>query len=134
MSPPPTTPSASPTLGLAGERSTKEGVGWVDPRSRSRGRSLVGGRSIVLDEGDDGRDKEVGLLRGDPTSESIGRGALALPSEGSRAGPLLSRHGLGLGSEEGRGESRVGRSSIGGHRGHGRRVRDHWRRGRGKRR
>ena len=87
------TPSASPTPGLAGERSTKEGA--------------------VLGEGDDGRDKEVGRLRGDPTSESVGRGALALPSEGSRAGPLLSRRSLGLGCENGR----VGRSSIGGHRG-----------------
>ena len=90
----------------------------------------------MLGEGDDGRDKEVGLLRGDPTSESVGRGALALPNEGSRVDPLLSRRSLGLGGEEsegsragplliccslglggeeGRGESRVGRSSIGGH-------------------
>ena len=76
----------------------------------------MGGRSAVLGEGD-GRDKEVGLLRGDPTSESVGREALALPSEGSRAGPLLSRRSLGLGGKEGRGESRVGCSSIGGHRG-----------------
>src|SRR6185437_10067343 len=43
-SPPPTTPSASPTPDLAGERNTKEGT--------------------VLGEGDDGRDKEVGCLRG----------------------------------------------------------------------
>ena len=79
-------PSASSTPGLDGERSTKKGA--------------------VLGKGDDGRDREVG---------SVGRGALALPSEGSRAGPLLSRRSLGLGGEEGRGESRVGRSSIGGH-------------------
>jgi len=63
----------------------------------------------VLGEGD-GLEKEVVLLRGDPTSESVGRGALALPSEGSRADPLLNRRILGLGGEEGRGES----SSIGG--------------------
>ena len=69
---------------------------------------LVGGRSAVLGEWDDGWDKKVGFLRGDPTSESVGRGALAFPSEGSRAGPLLSRRSLGLGGEE-------GRSSIGGH-------------------
>ena len=68
----------------------------------------------MLGEGDDGRDKEVGLLCSDPTSESVGRGALALPSEGSRADPLLSRRSLGLSCEEGRGESRIGRSSIGG--------------------
>jgi len=80
-SPPPMTPSASPTPGLAGERSTKEGA--------------------VLGEGDDGRDREVG---------SVVRGALALSSEGSRAGPLLRRRSIGLGGEE-------GRSSIGGHRG-----------------
>ena len=61
-------------------------------------------------------DKEVVFRLGDPTSESVGRGALALPSEGSRAGPLLSRRSLGLGGEEGRGESRVGHSSIDGHR------------------
>ena len=74
-------PSASPIPGLAGERSTKEGA--------------------VLGEGYDGRDREVG---------SVGRGALALKSEGSRAGPLLSRRSLGLGGEE-------DRSSIGGHHG-----------------
>ena len=97
----------------------------------------------MLGEGDDERDKEVGLLCGDPTSESVGRGALALPSEGSRVGPLLSRRSLGLGGEEGRGESVVGRSSSGGDRlpakggGGERRVRGghterrHWRRGRG---
>ena len=45
---------------------------------------------------------------------SVGRGVLALPNEGSRAGPLLSRRSLGLGGEEGRGESVVGRSSSGG--------------------
>ena len=115
--PPPPTPSASPTPGLAGERSTKEGVGRVDPGSRSRGRSLVGGRSAVLGEGDDRRDKEVGLLCGDPTSESVGRslGLGGEESEGSHAGLLLIRRSLGLDGEEGRGESRVGRSSIGGH-------------------
>ena len=88
-----------------------------DTHSLPKGRSLVGGRSAVLGEGDDGRDKEVGLLCGDPTSESVGHRALALPSEGSRVGPLLSRRSLGLGGEEGRGESRVGHSSIDGHRG-----------------
>ena len=95
----PTTPAASPTPGLAGERSTKEGV---DPWSRSRGQSLVGGRSAVLGEGDDGLDNRLG----DPTSESASSRALALPSEGSRAGPLLSRRSLRLGGEEGRGECR----------------------------
>ena len=90
----------------------------------------------MLGEGDDGRD-------GDPTSESVGGGALALPSEGSRADPLLSRRSLRLGGEEGRGESVVGRSSFGGDRlpaeggGGERRVRGghterrHGRRGRG---
>ena len=82
----------------------------------------------VLGEGDDGWDKEVGLLCGDPTSESVGRGALALPSEGSRrglglggeesegsrAGPLLSRRGLELGGgTEGRNECSFGQSSSG---------------------
>ena len=66
----------------------------------------------MLGEGNNGRDKEVGLLRGNPTNESVGRGALTLPSDGSRAGPLLSCRSLGLGSEEGRGESGVGRSSV----------------------
>ena len=37
-----------------------------------------------------------------------GRDALALPGEGSRAYPLLSRRSLRLGGEEGRGESGVG--------------------------
>ena len=52
--------------------------------------------------GDDGQlaggDAEVVLRLGDPESEGVGRGALALPSEGS----------LRLGGEEGRGESGVG--------------------------
>ena len=71
----------------------------------------------MLGEGDDGREKEVGLLRGDPTSESVGRslGLGGEESEGSRVGPLLIRRSLGLDGEESRGESRIGRSSIGGH-------------------
>ena len=86
---PTTTPAASSTPGLAGERSTKEGVG---PESRSRGRSLVGGQSAVLGEGDDR------LKR--------------LPSEGSHTDALLSRQSLGLGGEEGRGKISFGRSSV----------------------
>ena len=37
-----------------------------------------------------------------------------LPSEGSRTDALLSRRSLGLGGEEGHGESSFGRSSVGG--------------------
>ena len=44
-----------------------------------------------------GEDAEVVLRLGDPESENIGRGALALPSEGNHADPLLSRRSLGLG-------------------------------------
>jgi len=81
--PPPTMPVASPTPGLAGERITKEGV---DPDSRSRGRSLVVGRSAVLGEEDNrllaGGDKEVVFRLSDPMSESNGRGARARPTQG----------------------------------------------------
>jgi len=48
------------------------------------------------------------LRLGDPESGGIGRGALALPGEGSHADPLLGRRSLRLGGEEGRGESGVG--------------------------
>ena len=62
--------------------------------------------------GDDGQlaggdTKEV-LRLGDPESEGVGRGALALPSEGSHADPLLGRPSFRLGGEEGRGKSGVG--------------------------
>ena len=60
-----------------------------------------------------GGDTKVELRHGNSEGESIGRGALALPSEGSHADPLLSRRSLRLGGEEGRGESSVGRSSFG---------------------
>ena len=55
-----------------------------------------------------GGDTEVVLRLSDPESEGVGRGALALPSEGSHADPLLGRQSLRLGGEEGRGESGVG--------------------------
>ena len=71
----------------------------------------MGRRGGVLDEGDSAED--VVLRPSDPASESVGRGALALPSEGGRADPLLSCRSLGLGGEEGRGESSVGHSSSG---------------------
>ena len=70
----------------------------------------------MLDEGDGGLlagEEDVVLRISNPASESIGHGALALPSEGSRVNPLLSRRSLGLGGEEGHGESSVGRSSSG---------------------
>ncbi|KAG2582500.1 hypothetical protein PVAP13_6KG109990 [Panicum virgatum] len=50
-----------------------------------------------------GGDKEVVFCLSDLTSESVCRGALALPSKGRRTDPLLSRRKLGLGGEEGRG-------------------------------
>ena len=48
------------------------------------------------------------LRLGDPEIGCVGRGALALPGEGSPADPLLGRRRLQLGGEEGRGESGVG--------------------------
>ena len=86
------------------------GVGRVVPGSRSSRRGLVGGRGAVL--GVDGQlageDTKVVLRLGDPEGEGIGRGALALPSEGSHADQLLVRQSLRFGGEEGRGETRVG--------------------------
>ena len=76
----------------------------------------MGRRGGVLDKEDGGPlagAEEVVLRLSDPASESIGQGALALPSEGSRTDPLLSRRGLRLDDEEGRGESSVGHSSSG---------------------
>jgi len=55
-----------------------------------------------------GGDAEEALRLGDPESESVGRGALALPGEGSHADPLLGRRSLRLGGEEGRSQSGVG--------------------------
>ena len=66
-------------------------------------------RGAVL--GDDGLaegDAEEVLRLGDPESKGVGRGALALPSEGSHADPLLGRRSLRLGGEEGRSQSGVG--------------------------
>ena len=66
----------------------------------------------MLGEGDDGLlaegEEDVVLRLGYSASKSVGRGALALPSEGGRADPLLTCRSLGLGGEEGRGESSVG--------------------------
>jgi len=86
------------------------GVGRVVPGSRSSWRGLVGGRGAGLGvDGLAGGDaEEVLLCLGDPESEGVGRGALALPGEGSHADPLLGRRSLRLGGEEGRGESGVG--------------------------
>ena len=74
-------------------------------------------RGAVLGEGDDGLlaggDTKLVLRFGDPASKSICRGALALQGDGSRADPLPSRRSLGLGGEEGRGESCIGCSSSG---------------------
>ena len=99
------------------EKLGDHGIGRVGPGSRTRGQSLVRRSGGVLGEGDDGLlaggVNDGVLCLGDTASESIGRGALALPSESSRANPLLSRRSLGLGGEEGRGESGVGRSSSG---------------------
>jgi len=55
-----------------------------------------------------GGDAEEALRLGDPESEGVGRGALALPGEGCHADPLLGCRSLRLGGEEGRGESGVG--------------------------
>ena len=86
------------------------GVGRVVPGSRSSGRGLVGGRGAALrvDGLLAGGDTKEVLRLGDPEGESIGRGALALPSEGSHADPLLGRRSLRLGGKEGRGETGVG--------------------------
>ena len=85
------------------------GVGRVVPGYRSSGRGLVGGRGAGLgDDGLAGGDAEEVLRLGDPESGGVGRGALALPGEGSHADPLLGRRSFRLGGEEGRGESGVG--------------------------
>ena len=55
-----------------------------------------------------GGDTEEAFRLGDPESEGVSRGALALPGEGSHADPLLGRRSLRLVGEEGRGESDVG--------------------------
>ena len=66
------------------------GVDRVVPGSRSSGRGLVGGRGVVLGvDGLAGGDAEVALRLGDPESEGVGRGALALLGEGCHADPLL---------------------------------------------
>ena len=90
MSPPPTTPSASPTPGLAGERSTKEGVGR--------------GRSVVLGEGDGG-----GGALGQPCSGDSGlrggeggSGSRGVPGrDGVRGGHDGLRGGEGGGGPRG---------------------------------
>ena len=67
-------------------------VGRVVPGSRSNGRGLTGGRGAGLGvDGPAGGDAEEVLRLGDPDSEGVGRGALALPGEGSHADPLLGR-------------------------------------------
>jgi hypothetical protein len=69
-------------------------------------------------DGGEPRGGEEEVLRlGSSTSESIGHGALALSSEGSRAYTLLGRRKRGLGGEEGHGEISVGRRNSGGRRG-----------------
>ena len=94
-------------------------VSRVVPGSRSSRRGTAGGGAAGL--GVDGQlaggDAEKALRLGDPEGEGVGRGTLALLGEGSYTDPLLGRRSLGLGGEEGRGESRVGHSSIDGHRG-----------------
>ena len=60
--------------------------------SRSSGRGLVGGRGAVLGvDGLAGGDAEEALRLGDPESEGVGRGALALPGKGCHTDPLLGR-------------------------------------------
>ena len=92
------------------------GVGRVVPGSRSSRRGLAGGGAGLGDDGLAGGDAEEVLRLGNPESEGVGRGALALPGEGSHADPLLGCRSLRLGGEEGRGESSFGRSSADGDR------------------
>src|SRR6185312_9888770 len=86
------------------------GVGRVVPGSRSSGRGTAGRRGAWLEVDGQltGGGAEESLRLGDPESGGVGRGALALPGEGSHADTLLGRRSLRLGGEEGRSESGVG--------------------------
>ena len=68
----------------------------------------AGGAWLGVDGQLAGGGAEEALRLGDPESESVGRGALALPGEGTHADPLLGRRSLRLGGEEGRSQSGVG--------------------------